>query len=149
MSYSLLERGIEIDYSQLLADRGIGVLAWSPLAGGFLTGKYTRENPDGGGGLLSTFRLQPIDRERGFEIVEVLRAIASSRQVPPAAVALAWVADRDIVSSAVFGATSLEGLEANLAAADLTLTREESRSLDEASSTAPPYPYWLYPPLGR
>jgi aryl-alcohol dehydrogenase-like predicted oxidoreductase len=149
MSYSLLERGIEIDYSQLLADRGIGVLAWSPLAGGFLTGKYTRENPDGGGGRLSTFRLQPIDRERGFEIVEVLRTIASSRQVPPAAVALAWVADRDIVSSAVFGATSLEGLEANLAAADLTLTREETRSLDEASSTSPPYPYWLYPPLGR
>lgn len=145
MSYSLVERGIEMEYGRLLADRGIGVLAWSPLAGGFLTGKYTREDPDGGNGRLSTFRLQPIDRERGFAIVDVLRAIASARKVTPAAVALAWLAERDIVASAVFGATSLEGLEANLAAADMTLGAEESSALDEASSTSPPYPYWLYP----
>jgi aryl-alcohol dehydrogenase-like predicted oxidoreductase len=146
MSYSLVERGIEMEYGQLLADRGIGVLAWSPLAGGFLTGKYTRQDPDGGDGRLSTFRLQPIDRDRGFAIVEVLRAIASTRQVTPAAVALAWLAERDIIASAIFGATTLEGLQANLAAAEMTLTAEESRALDEASSTSPPYPYWLYPP---
>ena len=65
MSYSLVERTVDVEYGALLEDRGIGVVVWSPLAGGFLTGKYTRDDPGGGGGRLQTFYLQPLDRERG------------------------------------------------------------------------------------
>jgi aryl-alcohol dehydrogenase-like predicted oxidoreductase len=79
MSYSLLERTIEIEYRGVLEDRGIGVIAWSPLAGGFLTGKYTRNDPGGHGGRLETFHLQPLDRERGFAVLDVVLEIAAGR----------------------------------------------------------------------
>ena len=146
MSYSLLERTVEVEYRGLLEDRGIGVLAWSPLAGGFLTGKYTRDDPGGRGGRLQTFRLQPLDHERGFAVLDVLNEIAAEHAVSPAAVALAWVAAKPFVTSAVFGATTIEGLNANLQAADLDLTLDEVSALDDASAPPATYPYWLYPP---
>jgi aryl-alcohol dehydrogenase-like predicted oxidoreductase len=146
MSYSLLERTVEIEYRGLLENRGIGVLAWSPLAGGFLAGKYTRDDPGGHGGRLQTFHLQPLDRERGFVVLDVLREIAAGHAVTPAAVALAWAAAKPFVSSAVFGATTIEGLAANLDAADLDLSPEEVAALDDVSAPPATYPYWLYSP---
>jgi aryl-alcohol dehydrogenase-like predicted oxidoreductase len=94
-------------------------VAWSPLAGGFLTGKYTRQNPGGNDGRLSTFRLQPIDADRGYGIVEALAQIGSAHGVTPAAIALAWAASRTLVSTVIFWATSMEGLVTNLGAVDL------------------------------
>lgn len=145
LSYSLVGRDIEFEYEPLLADRGIGVLAWSPLAGGFLTGKYTRHDPDGQGGRLAHFRLQPIDRERGFEVIDILRDLAAARGVSVAAIALAWAAGKAFISSVMFGATSMDGLHANLASAEVGLSEEDTARLDAASAGAKPYPYWLYP----
>ena len=145
LSYSLLARDIEFEFKPLLADRGIGVVAWSPLAGGFLTGKYTRQDPDGRNGRLAHFRLQPIDRERGYDVVDVLNEISAAHRVAPAAVALAWAASKPFISTVVFGATMIDGLLANMEAADLGLSADETARLDEASSPVKPYPYWLYP----
>jgi aryl-alcohol dehydrogenase-like predicted oxidoreductase len=145
MSYSLLDRHIEHDYRALLTEHGIGVLAWSPLAGGFLTGKYSRDDPEGAGGRLATIRLQPLDLERGFAVVDVLHEIAAGRQTTPSAVALAWVAAKPFVSSVLFGVTSMEDLASNLAAVDVLLADEEVSALDDASASPKPYPYWLYP----
>jgi aryl-alcohol dehydrogenase-like predicted oxidoreductase len=145
LSYSLLARDIEFEFESLLADRGIGVVAWSPLAGGFLTGKYTRQDPDGGDGRLAHFRLQPIDRERGYDVVDILNEISTTHRVTPAAVALSWAASKPFISTVVFGATTMDGLLANLEAADLGLLAEEAARLDEASKPVKPYPYWLYP----
>ena len=145
MSYSLLGRDIEFEFEPLLADRGIGVVAWSPLAGGFLTGKYTPQDPEGGGGRLSRFRLQPIDRERGHRVVDVLRDVGSERGASPAAVALAWAASKPFVGTATVGATTVGRLEENLAAAELTLSPEETGRLNAASAPPKPYPYWIYP----
>lgn len=146
MSYSLLDRHIELEYQPLLIERGIGVLAWSPLAGGFLTGKYTANNPDGDGGRLSAFRLQPINREQGYDVVAVLREMAETYDVTPAAVALSWAASKPFVSSVVIGATSTDRLVANLKGAELQLTPEDLSRLDAVSTPPRPYPYWLYPP---
>jgi aryl-alcohol dehydrogenase-like predicted oxidoreductase len=145
MSYSLLDRQIELEYQPLLIERGIGVLAWSPLAGGFLTGKYTANNPDGGGGRLSVFRLQPINREQGYDVVALLGEIAQTYDVTPAAVALSWAASKPFVSSVILGATSTDRLVANLKAAELQLTPQDLNRLDEMSTPPRPYPYWLYP----
>lgn len=145
MSYSLLDRQIELEYQPLLMERGIGVLAWSPLAGGFLTGKYTAKHPDGDGGRLAAFRLQPINREQGYDVVAVLSEIAEAYDVTPAAVALSWAASKPFVSSVIFGATSTDRLAANLKAAELQLTPEDLSRLDALSAPPRPYPYWLYP----
>jgi aryl-alcohol dehydrogenase-like predicted oxidoreductase len=144
MSYSLLERDIEADFAGLLSDRGIGVLAWSPLAGGYLTGKYTAADPRGAGGRLSSFRMQPIDIPAAMEVVEVVRSLAEDRGVAPSVISLAWVAQHDFVSSVLAGVTTAESLSANLDAGDVELSGEEIAALDEVSLPAPRYPHWLY-----
>lgn len=145
LSYSLMCRDIEFDYEPLLADRGIGVLAWSPLAGGFLTGKYTRHDPEGQDGRLAHFRLQPIDLEKGFGVIDILQDLAAVHGVSVAAVALAWAARKTFISTVMFGATSMDGLLANLAGAEVELSEEDMARLDAASAPTKPYPYWLYP----
>jgi aryl-alcohol dehydrogenase-like predicted oxidoreductase len=145
MSFSLLDRQLEYEFAPLFAEHGIGVLAWSPLAGGFLSGKYTSEDPAGAGGRLASFRLQPLDIERGYATVDVLREVADAHAVTPAAVALAWVGAHRFVASVLFGATTLDGLLDNLAAGDLVLAAGELAALDAASEAPKPYPYWLYP----
>jgi aryl-alcohol dehydrogenase-like predicted oxidoreductase len=144
MSYSLLERDIEADFGGLLSDRGIGVFAWSPLAGGYLTGKYTAADPGGGGGRLSSFRMQPIDIPAAMEVVEVVRSLADDRGVAPSVISLAWVMQHDFVSSTLVGVTTTESLSTNLDAGDVELSREEIAALDDVSMPAPRYPYWLY-----
>jgi aryl-alcohol dehydrogenase-like predicted oxidoreductase len=144
MSYSLLERDIEDDFAGLLFDRGIGVFAWSPLAGGYLTGKYTAADPGGGGGRLSSFRMQPIDIPAAMEVVEVVRSVADNRGVAPSVISLAWVMRHDFVSSALVGVTTTESLSTNLDAADVELSPEEIAALDDVSLPTPRYPHWLY-----
>src|SRR5690606_7463743 len=86
MYYSLVGRDIEHDYVPFALDAGVGTMVWSPLAGGFLSGKYTRDNPTGGGGRIATLDIVPFDRERGFDIVDVLREIAGGRGTSVAAI---------------------------------------------------------------
>jgi aryl-alcohol dehydrogenase-like predicted oxidoreductase len=146
--YSLLAREIEWELVPLCLDEGIGLLPWSPLGGGWLTGKYRRdEHPTG------ETRLGE-DPARGVEaydkrntaatwrVVEVVQELARVREVSMAQVALRWVVDRPGVSSTILGTRTVEQLEDNLAAADLRLDRDELALLDEASDPGlPAYPY--------
>jgi aryl-alcohol dehydrogenase-like predicted oxidoreductase len=140
MYYSLVGRDIEHDYVPFALDAGVGTMVWSPLAGGFLSGKYTRDNPTGGGGRIATLDIVPFDRERGFDIVDVLREIAGERGTSVAAIALSWLADRPSVSTVIIGFADETQMRQNLEASDLILTEDERARLDAAASVELPYP---------
>ncbi|HKJ10861.1 MAG TPA: aldo/keto reductase [Ornithinimicrobium sp.] len=147
--YNLLTRELEYEIVPSCQDAGLGLLPWSPLGGGWLTGKYSRQERPTGQTRLGE------DPERGMEayatrsaaqrtwdVVDAVRSVAEGYGVPMAQVALAWLVDRPAVVSVILGARTTEQLEANLAAADLHLDTDATRTLDEASDPAPPdHPY--------
>lgn len=147
--YSLLARAVEWEIVPACQAAGLGLLAWSPLASGWLTGKYRRGEPPAAG----TRVLENADEgmriwnqrgqaERTWQVVDAVRKVADGRGVPMAQVAIAWLAARPAVSSVILGARTLSQLTGNLAAADLTLSEEETRLLDDASQPeTPDYPY--------
>ncbi len=143
MYYSLVGRDLEHEIVPLALDAGIGIMVWSPLAGGFLSGKYSRENPQGDGGRLTGFDILPYDRERGYVLIDVLKEIASNHQASPAQVAIAWLLSRPAVASVLVGANKLGQLEDNLSAANLTLSPDESSKLDGMTKPAAIYPNWF------
>jgi aryl-alcohol dehydrogenase-like predicted oxidoreductase len=146
MYYSLVGRDLEHEVLPFCLDAGIGVMVWSPLAGGFLSGKYTREKPKGeSADRLSGLDFLPYDRERGYAIVDLVRTIAAKYDASPAQVALAWLLARPGVSSILIGASKLEQLEDNLGASDVRLTTDDLSTLDEASKPRLPYPQWFTP----
>jgi aryl-alcohol dehydrogenase-like predicted oxidoreductase len=142
--YSLQAREAEYELVPVSLDQGLGILVWSPLAGGLLTGKYRRDHPDPEvGRQLTDWDEPPVrDQEQLYDIVEVLVEIAEGRGVPPAQVALAYTLGKPGVTSVIVGARLEEQLVANLGAAELTLTDEERARLDEASALPLLYPYW-------
>jgi aryl-alcohol dehydrogenase-like predicted oxidoreductase len=139
--YSLVGRQLEWDTIPLIKDQGLGLLVWSPLAGGFLSGKFTRDMT--GEGRRKTFDFPPVDKEKGFEVVDALVTIAKARGASPAQVALAWVLSQKAVTSVIIGARNLTQLDDNLGAVDLELTADELKSLDDASRIPPAYPLWM------
>ncbi len=141
--YSLLVRDIEREHIPLCREEGLGVLCWSPLANGFLTGKFERGKPPQGGTRLGdkAERFARYDLERNWKILDAVRAIAGELGTTPAAVSLAWLAAKPQVSSVIFGARTIEQLDANLAAADLELTAKQVTALDQASAFDLGYPY--------
>ena len=142
MYYSLAGRELEHDTIPFLEDAGIGLMAWSPLASGLLTGKYTEEDPSGGGGRRAIFEMGPLDRYRAARIVDLLRSIAHERVCTPAHVALAWLSGRPALASILIGVSSIRQLESNLDGAGLALTVAERSALNEVSETPEPYPNW-------
>jgi aryl-alcohol dehydrogenase-like predicted oxidoreductase len=143
MYYSLVGRDLEHEVLPFAGDAGIGIMVWSPLAGGFLSGKYTRENPAGDGGRLSGFNMLPYDQDKGHEVVDRLRAIGKEHNASPAQVALAWLLSKPRVTSILVGANKLSQLEDNLGAAALQLSAQELTGLDELSAPALLYPNWF------
>lgn len=141
--YSLAGRDAEHEILPYCRAAGLGTLIWSPLAGGFLSGKYTREDPSGGGGRRAAMSIPPIDAEHGYDLVDRLRELAAGHGVPPAHVAYAWLLGRPGVTSVIVGASRMEQLESNLAAADFTLSETETASLDAIHPPQPIYPGWL------
>jgi aryl-alcohol dehydrogenase-like predicted oxidoreductase len=142
--YSLQARDAEYELVPAALDQGLGILVWSPLAGGLLTGKYRRDHPDPEvGRQLTDWDEPPVrDREQLHDVIEVLIEIAEARGVSPAQVALAYTLGRPGVTSIIVGARTEEQLVDNLRAADLELTDDERASLDGASALPLLYPYW-------
>jgi aryl-alcohol dehydrogenase-like predicted oxidoreductase len=139
MMYSLLGREVEHQILPMAAHYGLGFTAWSPLAGGFLSGKYTRANLADPDNRLSGFDALPIDKDKGFALVEQMRAIAGRHGASVAQVALAWLLARPAVSSVLIGASKLSQLDDNLGAAALGLTAEDLAALDAATASAPDF----------
>ena len=142
--YSLQGREAEYELIPLAVDQGLGVLVWSPLAGGLLSGKYRRgqQPPEGSRGLTDWNEPPVYDQEGLYDIIEVLVKIAEQRGVSAAQVALAYTLAKPAVTSLVIGARTDEQLADNLAAADLTLSDDERSQLDAASAPPLLYPYW-------
>jgi aryl-alcohol dehydrogenase-like predicted oxidoreductase len=138
--YSLVGRDAEHEILPYCRVAGVGTLIWSPLAGGFLTGKYTRDNPTGGGGRRATFSIPPIDLERGYQAVETMQGIVQQHNITVAHVAYAWLLAKPDVSSIIVGASRPEQLADNLAAADVSLTDTEVVALDAIDPPEPIYP---------
>ena len=148
--YNLLGREIEWELVPLCVDEGVGILPWSPLGGGWLTGKYRREDRPTGATRLGENPNRGVedydkrDTEHTWTVLDAVREVADGRGVSMAEVALAWVTDRPAVSSTILGARDRQQLAANLAAADLVLAPEETARLDAASALPlPVYPYGL------
>jgi aryl-alcohol dehydrogenase-like predicted oxidoreductase len=151
--YSLLVREIEYEIVPAALDAGLGLLPWSPLGGGWLTGKYRRDQRPTGATRLGEDPgrgMEAWDRrgtDRTWDVIEAVQRIAEDRGVSMAEVALAWVTDRPAVTATILGARTLDQLETNLQAAGLHLTADETAALDTASDLrAPDYPYG---PLGQ
>jgi aryl-alcohol dehydrogenase-like predicted oxidoreductase len=143
--YSIAGRDLEREIIPLLKDQGTGLLVWSPLAGGLLSGKYSRENQKPEDSRRSSFDFPLVDKERTWRILDVVRPIAESHNTGVATIALAWVLARPFVTSVIIGAKSSEQLKQNLAAVEVQLTAEETKQLDEVSALPPEYPGWMIP----
>ena len=140
--YSLSGRELERELIPLLKDQGLGLLVWSPLAGGFLSGKFTRAGGDEAARRTS-FDFPPVDKEKGYGIVDVLAGVAKKHNASIAQVALAWILARDTVTSVIIGARKLSQLDDNLRSIDVTLSAEDMKALDEVSKIAVEYPAWM------
>ncbi len=142
--YSIAGRDLEQDIVPMMADQHVGCLVWSPLAGGYLAGKYT---PGGDAkaepGRRATFDFPPIDREKADRIVVAMREVAQAHGVSVARVALAWVRQKPFVTSTIIGAKTPEQLNDNLQAVALTLSAEEIAKLDDVSADRMLYPHWM------
>jgi aryl-alcohol dehydrogenase-like predicted oxidoreductase len=141
--YTLQGREAEYELLPISVDQGLGILVWSPLAGGLLSGKYRRGKPMPDGRHLKDWGEPPVyDEKKLYDTIEVLVGIAEARGVPASVIALAWLLGRPAVTSVVIGARNEEQLKANLPAATLRLTDEENAKLHEVSAPTLIYPYW-------
>jgi aryl-alcohol dehydrogenase-like predicted oxidoreductase len=144
MYYSLVGRGLEYEFQSFAEYHNIGILVWSPLAGGFLTGKHSRANPPSAGTRFAEAgSFVPIDKEMGYGVVQALKEVAGRHGVSPARVALSWVLGRPVVSSVIVAARKSEQLEDNIRAIDLRLSDDDVQLLDAASDPGVPYPKWM------
>lgn len=143
MYYSLVGRDLEHEVVPFCQDAGVGIVVWSPLASGFLSGRYTRQDPTGGKGRLTGFDILPIDKEKGYDLIERMREMANRHHATVAQIALAWLLAKPYVSTILVGASKLAQLEDNLGAADVQLTPDEVSELDQLTAPAPLYPNWF------
>jgi aryl-alcohol dehydrogenase-like predicted oxidoreductase len=143
--YSIAGRDLEREIVPVLEDQKVGLLVWSPLAGGLLSGKFTRDNQKPEDSRRSTFDFPIIDKERAWRVLDVIRPIAQAHNVSPATVSLAWILSKPFVTSVIIGAKRLDQLKENIAAGDLQLTADELQQLDEVSALPPEYPGWMVP----
>jgi aryl-alcohol dehydrogenase-like predicted oxidoreductase len=144
MYYSLVGRGLEHEFQSFAQYAGLGILVWSPLAGGFLSGKYSRSSgASSGTRFAEAGQFVPFDREQGWRVVDALKEVAGHYGVSPARAALAWTLGRPAVSSVIIAARKPENLEDNMKAVDLELSEADTKLLDSVSDPGTPYPKWM------
>jgi aryl-alcohol dehydrogenase-like predicted oxidoreductase len=143
--YSIAGRDLEREVVPFLEAEKTGLLVWSPLAGGLLSGKFSRENQKPAGARRSEFDFPIVDKERAWRILDAMAPIAKAHGCSPARIALAWLLTRPVVTSVIIGAKRPDQLHDNLAAVDVKLTGEELKRLDEVSALPPEYPGWMLP----
>jgi aryl-alcohol dehydrogenase-like predicted oxidoreductase len=140
--YTIASRDIEREIVPMAKSENIGIMPWSPLAGGFLSGKYTRGNEIAGDSRRDAFDFPPINKQKAYDLIDIMAEIGNSHQVSVAAVALKWVISQPGMTSTIIGAKNLPQLNDNIASVDLQLTADELHRLDDASALPPEYPGW-------
>ncbi len=141
--YSLSGRDIEREILPLAKAENIGVMPWSPLAGGFLSGKYTRENEKAGNSRRDSFDFPPVNKEKAYDIIDVLNETGKNYEVKAAEIALAWIRQQPGVTSTIIGAKNPEQLKSNIHSTEITLTVNELQRIDEVSALTKEYPGWM------
>jgi aryl-alcohol dehydrogenase-like predicted oxidoreductase len=141
--YSIASRDIEREIVPMAISEGIGIMPWSPLAGGFLSGKYTRDKKIAGKSRRDDFDFPPVNKEKAFDIIDLMTNIGKRYNVSVARVALSWIKDRPGVTSVIIGAKKQDQLLDNLASTELELTQDEINDLDTISALIPEYPGWM------
>ena len=143
--YSIAGRDLEREIVPLMESEKVGLLVWSPLAGGLLSGKYSRTNQKPADSRRTEFDFPLVDKDRTWKILDVIAPIAKTHNCSPARVSLAWLLAKPFVTSIIIGAKRLDQLHDNLASVELTLTQGEIKQLDEISELPPEYPGWMLP----
>jgi len=141
--YSIAARDVERELVPLALSEGLALMPWSPLAGGFLSGKFTRNNEVAGDSRRDTFDFPPVNKEKAYDIIDVLQQIGDSHQVSAARVALAYILQKPAVTSIIIGAKKHDQLLDNIAATQLELSAYELQQLDTISALNPEYPGWM------
>jgi aryl-alcohol dehydrogenase-like predicted oxidoreductase len=141
--YTLAGRDLERELVPMLQSEGLGLMVWSPLAGGLLSGKYGREQQAEAGSRRTSFDFPPVDRERAYDCIDAMREIAAAKQVSVAQIALAWLLHQPVVSSVIVGAKKIEQLDDNIAATSVELSPDELAKLAELSKLPAEYPGWM------
>ena len=147
--YTLAGRDLERELIPMLASEGVGLMVWSPLAGGLLSGKFGRDDKGQPGSRRTTFDFPPVQRERAFDCVDAMRPIAQGQGVSVAQIALAWLLHQPQVTSVIVGARRPEQLADNLAAVQVTLSADELQALDRVSRLPAEYPGWMFERQGE
>jgi aryl-alcohol dehydrogenase-like predicted oxidoreductase len=141
--YSVAGRDIEREIVPMALSEGISIMPWSPLAGGFLSGKFTRNNEIAGNSRRDSFDFPPINKQKAYDIIDVMVEIGKRHNVSVATVALNWVIKQPAITSTIIGAKNLEQLNDNIGAVNLHLTPEDMQKLNDVSALAPEYPGWM------
>lgn len=141
--YSLSGRDIEREILPLALDQNLAVMPWSPLAGGFLSGKYTRNNEKAGDSRRDSFDFPPVNKEKAYDIIDVLVEVGQLHHVSVAEVALAWVRQQKGITSTIIGAKNTEQLQANIKSTEVQLTEDDLKKIDEVSALPKEYPGWM------
>lgn len=140
--YTVAGRDLEREVVPMLTSEKVGLMVWSPLAGGFLSGKYSRDE-EAKEGRRATFDFPPIDKERGYAVIDAMRPIAEAKGVSVAQIALAWLLHQPAVSSVIVGAKRKDQLDDNIAATKVTLSADDLAVLDKVSALPAEYPGWM------
>ncbi|WP_411201239.1 aldo/keto reductase [Kosakonia cowanii] len=141
--YTIAGRDLERELVPMMQSENVGLMVWSPLAGGLLSGKYDRDGKAEAGGRRVEFDFPPVNKDRAFDCVDVMRTIADSKGVSVAQIALAWLLHQQAVTSVIIGAKRPEQLDDNLAATSVQLSDEELKQLDAVSALPREYPGWM------
>jgi aryl-alcohol dehydrogenase-like predicted oxidoreductase len=141
--YTIAGRDLEREMVPVLQDQNLGLMVWSPLAGGLLSGKYDRDGSGPGGARRVDFDFPPVNKDRAFDVVDVMREIAEDKNASVAQIALSWLLHQPVVTSVIVGAKTQQQLAENLAAPDVKLTDDELARLKAVSELPMEYPGWM------
>ena len=141
--YALAGRDIEREILPLAADQNLAVMPWSPLAGGFLSGKFTRNTEKAGDSRRDSFDFPPINKEKAYDIIDVLAEIGKAHEASVAEIALAWVRLQKGITSTIIGAKTVAQLQANIKSTEIELSADELKTIDEVSALPKEYPGWM------
>lgn len=141
--YTIAGRDLERELVPMLQSENVGLMVWSPLAGGLLSGKYSRDGKGEEGSRRLEFDFPPVNKDRAFDCIDVMRVIAEAKGVSVAQIALAWLLHQPVVSSVIIGAKRPDQLDDNIAATHIRFTDDELRQLDAVSALPREYPGWM------